>query len=92
MMCIHDTACLALITGGASRMQGDPLMLPAAVAAAIGREPTSCDPLGGADGIPEDRNMLLVLDRCQHLIGAVATFAATLLARAPGIQILAISR
>ncbi|UCG26120.1 MAG: tetratricopeptide repeat protein [Chloroflexota bacterium] len=38
------------------------------------------------------RNLLLVLDNCEHLIEDVARFAQTLLRAAPGLRILATSR
>lgn len=92
-------AAAALMGGGPHSIQfvdlaelSDPLMLPNAIAAAIGRDVNACDPLGGVAEILADRKMLLVLDRCRHVIGAVAAFAVILLGRAPGIQILAISR
>ena len=40
----------------------------------------------------EDKKLLLVLDNCEHLIGAVATLAETLLARCPHTTIIATSR
>ncbi|WP_327656558.1 ATP-binding protein [Streptomyces sp. NBC_00483] len=39
-----------------------------------------------------DKHLLLVLDTCEHLIGACAELAARLLAAAPGLHILATSR
>jgi predicted ATPase/DNA-binding SARP family transcriptional activator len=38
------------------------------------------------------RDIVLVLDNCEHLVGAVATLATQLLADAPGVRILATSR
>ncbi|MFE5763666.1 BTAD domain-containing putative transcriptional regulator [Streptomyces sp. NPDC056492] len=38
------------------------------------------------------RRMLLVLDNCEHVIGAAAELAEELLARCPGVRILATSR
>ncbi|MFE2481313.1 AAA family ATPase, partial [Streptomyces sp. NPDC059389] len=38
------------------------------------------------------RRMLLILDNCEHVIGAAAELAEELLARCPGIRILATSR
>jgi non-specific serine/threonine protein kinase len=38
------------------------------------------------------RRVLLVLDNCEHLVDACADLVATLLARCPGVQILATSR
>ncbi|WP_370416624.1 BTAD domain-containing putative transcriptional regulator [Streptomyces fradiae] len=38
------------------------------------------------------RRLLLVLDNCEHLVGAAAELAALLLARCPGVTVLATSR
>ncbi|MFF6774741.1 BTAD domain-containing putative transcriptional regulator [Streptomyces sp. NPDC012637] len=38
------------------------------------------------------RRMLLLLDNCEHLVGAAAALAETLLARCPGVTVLATSR
>ncbi|WP_410092219.1 ATP-binding protein [Streptomyces sp. uw30] len=38
------------------------------------------------------RSQLLILDNCEHVIGAAATLAETLLTRCPGLTILATSR
>ncbi|MBT2458366.1 winged helix-turn-helix domain-containing protein [Streptomyces sp. ISL-86] len=38
------------------------------------------------------RRMLMVLDNCEHVIGAAAELAEEILARCPGVQILATSR
>jgi len=39
-----------------------------------------------------DKQMLLVLDNCEHVIEAAAALAAELLRSAPGVRILATSR
>ncbi|MFJ6099734.1 BTAD domain-containing putative transcriptional regulator [Streptomyces sp. NPDC092359] len=39
-----------------------------------------------------DRRMLLLLDNCEHLVGAAAALAETLLAHCPGLRVLATSR
>ncbi|MEV0224420.1 NB-ARC domain-containing protein, partial [Streptomyces sp. NPDC050704] len=39
-----------------------------------------------------DKELLLVLDSCEHLVGACARMAETFLAAAPGLRILATSR
>ncbi|CAL9333762.1 AfsR/SARP family transcriptional regulator [Nocardiopsis dassonvillei] len=39
-----------------------------------------------------DRHVLLVLDNCEHIVEEVASAVATLLARCPGLRILATSR
>ncbi|MFF3494890.1 BTAD domain-containing putative transcriptional regulator [Streptomyces sp. NPDC002795] len=40
----------------------------------------------------EDRRLLLILDNCEHVIGAAAALAEHLLAHCPGVTILATSR
>jgi predicted ATPase len=40
----------------------------------------------------KEKRMLLVLDNCEHVIEAVAAFAAQVLAIAPGVHIFATSR
>ena len=70
----------------------DPALVPSAVGAAIGLEVSSCDPLAGITAYLESKQMLLVLDNCRHVVGATASFAASALRCAPGVQILAISR
>jgi predicted ATPase/class 3 adenylate cyclase len=39
-----------------------------------------------------DKDLVLVLDNCEHLVGAAAEFAEAALAHAPGLRILATSR
>lgn len=71
----------------------DPSLVPAAVAGVLRLQPRP----GGvtaeavARGIG-DSELLLVLDNCEHLIGAAATLAETLLAQCPRTAILATSR
>lgn len=54
------------------------------------------DQLGeGGDGLAEylaDKQMLLLLDTCEHLVEACAALVSMLLAAAPGLRILATSR
>ncbi|GAB7045522.1 BTAD domain-containing putative transcriptional regulator [Catenuloplanes indicus] len=76
----------------------DPGMIATVVLAAIG--PRSGGLLGRAGGDQldvlaaelSDREALLVLDNCEHLIGAVARLVAVLLPRCPGLRVLATSR
>ncbi len=71
----------------------DPALVPSAVAGALRLE------LGSNNILPEavaraigPKKLLLLLDNCEHLIGAVATLAETLLAFCPHTTILATSR
>jgi predicted ATPase/DNA-binding winged helix-turn-helix (wHTH) protein len=70
----------------------DPLLVPGAIAGALGL------PLGSEAAIPglverlRDRKLLLVLDGCEHLIGAIASLVEPLLAGAAGLRVLATSQ
>ncbi|MEZ0072713.1 BTAD domain-containing putative transcriptional regulator [Planotetraspora sp. GP83] len=84
----------------------DPAELPQTVLAALGLRDTGLVPVRApsASQVPEadptgrllaalsGRAMLIVLDNCEHLIGAAATLADRLLADCPGVRILATSR
>ena len=71
----------------------DPLRVPSEVAAALamraGSDGTTMDAV--ADALRE-RDFLLVLDDCEHLIAACAEVARSLLLRCPRLHILATSR
>jgi predicted ATPase len=71
----------------------DPVQVPGVVAAALG--------IPGQPGVPPAevlaqvlarRQLLLVLDNCEHLIGAAAELCAGLLAACDGMRVLATSR
>ncbi|WP_435057525.1 AfsR/SARP family transcriptional regulator [Streptomyces sp. bgisy060] len=82
----------------------DPEAVPEAVLVAVGARETvlrgaGAEELrGGGDPLVRlvehcaGRRMLLLLDNCEHLIGAAAELAATLLARCPELRVLATSR
>ncbi|MBD0747036.1 BTAD domain-containing putative transcriptional regulator [Streptomyces sp. CBMA152] len=86
----------------------DPAAVPAAVLTAVGAretvlhgagaeelraaDRTGADPLVHLAGYCERRRMLLLLDNCEHVIGAAAELVAYLLARCPGLTVLATSR
>ena len=84
----------------------DALDVPQAVLTALGLNDTSwsADPVEAArlaaQQLPLDRladalasrQLILVLDNCEHLVDAVAWLAARVLADAPGVRILATSR
>ncbi|MEV5598469.1 BTAD domain-containing putative transcriptional regulator [Streptomyces sp. NPDC052496] len=55
-------------------------------------ERAASDPMAQLAGYCEDRRMLLVLDNCEHVIGAAAELADRLLAECPGVTVLATSR
>ncbi|MGA5637541.1 BTAD domain-containing putative transcriptional regulator [Streptomyces cinereoruber] len=81
-----------------------PEAVPEAVLAAVGARETVLrgagaeelrtgnDPLARLVEHCAGRRMLLLLDNCEHVVGAAADLAETLLARCPGLRILATSR
>jgi len=72
---------------------GDPALVPAAVAAVLGvREPSGRPLMEGLAAHLRDREMLLVLDNCEHLIDGVARLVETLLHSSSRLRILATSR
>jgi predicted ATPase/DNA-binding winged helix-turn-helix (wHTH) protein len=71
---------------------GDPRLVPSAVATVLGLEMHTQDPLPGLVAGLKDRRMLLLLDNCEHVIGAAFGLAAAVLGGAAGVKILATSR
>lgn len=71
----------------------DPAAVPAVVTSALG-DPAShaADPLEALVAYLANHRVLLVIDNCEHLLGACAPLLATLLERCPGVRILATSR
>lgn len=71
----------------------DPSLVPRAVALALGVREEPGRPLTGilSDHL-STRQLLLVLDNCEHVIEACAGLAETLLRSCPGLRVLATSR
>jgi predicted ATPase/DNA-binding CsgD family transcriptional regulator len=72
---------------------GDACLVPSAVAAALCVDDQSLR--SAEDVLVEElsrRELLLVIDNCEHLVGSVAALVATLLDRCPSLQVLATSR
>jgi predicted ATPase/DNA-binding winged helix-turn-helix (wHTH) protein len=67
-------------------------LIPATIAAALGQSALSDDSLAGLKTFLRDKQALIVLDNCEHLIGACAEVAEALLRAAPDLRILATSR
>jgi predicted ATPase/class 3 adenylate cyclase len=67
-------------------------LAPRAVATALGLKDESRPVAESLREHLRDRQMLLVLDNCEHLVGAAAELAADLLAECPGVRVLATSR
>jgi predicted ATPase/DNA-binding XRE family transcriptional regulator len=71
----------------------DATLVPQTVASAFGVRETPVQPLlATLASVLKERQLLLVLDNCEHLIEACAHLADTLLRACPGLQILATSR
>jgi predicted ATPase len=72
---------------------GDPHLVPAAVAAVLGvREGPGRTLLDSLEAWGAERDVLLVLDNCEHVVGAAAELAGRLLRAGPGVRVLATSR
>ena len=91
------TARLGSFPGGVWLVElaalADPALVPRAVAGVLGVPEQPGQPLPAALATSlRSRRLLLELDNCEHLVGAVATLAETLLHACPGLTILATSR
>ena len=70
-----------------------PGLVPGAVARALGlRELPGQDPLETLSAQLSKRELLLILDNCEHLVGACAALAVALARSCPGVRLLATSR
>jgi predicted ATPase/DNA-binding CsgD family transcriptional regulator/transcriptional regulator with XRE-family HTH domain len=71
----------------------DPVLVPAVVAAALGvREQPGVPTAGAVAQVLASQQLLLVLDNCEHVIGAAAELCAGLLAACDEVRVLATSR
>ena len=71
----------------------DPALVSGAVMAALGlRDQAAAEPLSLLLADLRDKRLLLVLDNCEHLLGACAALVNTLLRACPGLTVLATSR
>src|SRR6266481_3727020 len=70
----------------------DPRLVPSALAAALGLAIRSDNPLPNVVAFLRDKQMLLVLDSCEHQIEVAANLAVGILRGAPRVNILATSR
>lgn len=70
----------------------DPQLLPNTVATALGLSGAAATNTAGLAEYLEDKQLLLVLDNCEHLVDECATLVAKLLAACGGVRILATSR
>jgi len=70
----------------------DPRLVPSALAAVLGLEIRAENSLPGLIAGLKDKEMLLVLDNCEHVIDEAAALTAGILRGVPGVHILATSR
>jgi predicted ATPase/DNA-binding winged helix-turn-helix (wHTH) protein len=70
----------------------DPDLVPSALVAALGVPPAVANPLLALAAWLRDKRALIVLDNCEHVIGAAATLAERILKAAPNVSILTTSR
>ena len=70
----------------------DPLLVPSALAALLGVAIRVENPLPNLIAFLKDKRMLLVLDSCEHVVGAAAALAEEIFNRVPGVDILSTSR
>jgi len=70
----------------------DPDLVPSTVSTVLGISQSGANPISGLAAWLRDKHALIVLDSCEHLIGAVAPLAEAVLRAAPQLRILATSR
>ncbi len=70
----------------------DPRLVPSALAAALGLEIRSENPLPGLIAMMRDKRMMLVLDNCEHVIDDAAALAMAVLKGAARVHIFVTSR
>ena len=71
----------------------DPQLVPAALATALGvPEVAGRSRLESVVGALRNRRLLLLLDNCEHVVGAVAGVVDAILRASPGVRVLATSR
>jgi predicted ATPase len=72
---------------------GDPALVPAAIAAALGLEfPASAVSAEHVANALSGKELLLVLDNCEHVIDAAARMAEALMRANPAVHVIATSR
>src|SRR5207253_2571651 len=69
-----------------------PDLVPSALSTVLGISQSSANPVSGLAAWLRDKQMLIVLDNCEHVIGAVAPLVEAILKAAPQVRILVTSR
>src|SRR6266436_3133106 len=70
----------------------DPDLVPSSLGAVLGISLSGVNPIFGLTAWLRDKRALIVLDSCEHVIGAAAALAEAVLKTAPRVHILATSR
>src|SRR5215218_1378938 len=71
----------------------DPALVGNAVMAALDlRDQTATEPLPLLRSYLQDKELLLVVDNCEHLLGAAAQLVTEVIRAAPGVRVIATSR
>jgi predicted ATPase/DNA-binding winged helix-turn-helix (wHTH) protein len=70
----------------------DPRLVSSTLASALGLEVLSDDPVPVLLAFLGDKDLIIVLDNCEHVVEAAAALAEQVLKGAPGVRILATSR
>lgn len=70
----------------------DPRMITAHLATLLELSLHDAEPMNGLAAFLRDRQMLLVIDNCEHLVDAIALLSESILRAAPAVHILATSR
>jgi len=73
-------------------MISDPALVVTTIASALGYLTPALDPLPGLLASVADKNLLLVLDSCEHLIEVVASLAERIFTVAPSVSLLTTTR
>jgi predicted ATPase/class 3 adenylate cyclase/DNA-binding winged helix-turn-helix (wHTH) protein len=70
----------------------DPELVPSALSQVLGLSPSGANPAAGVAAWLRDKQSLIVLDNCEHVIDAAAAVAEAVLRTAPQVRILVTSR
>ncbi|MGX5803412.1 ATP-binding protein [Bradyrhizobium sp. Arg314] len=70
----------------------EPTLVASTIACAIGVPVSSEEPMADLIAFLHDQDALLIIDTCEHLIEACATFAEEVLTNTPGVSVLTTSR
>ncbi|MBV8589977.1 MAG: winged helix-turn-helix domain-containing protein, partial [Acetobacteraceae bacterium] len=70
----------------------DPDLVPGALCAVLGVSSSAVNPSSGLTAWLRDKHILIVLDNCEHVIGATSALAEAILKAAPQAGVLATSR